>query len=107
MEKVFAIALILLALCVVDPVSASTNAESYGIPASIAESKKRGSFVRTVTVTPNFFTWEGEKVVVSECWVEGTNLVVFRLLINGRRQEEHRIYRLHKGLLFREEDSKP
>jgi hypothetical protein len=77
------------------------------VSASIAESKKNGRFIRTVYVSPNSFIWEGQKVIVSECWVERTNLVIFKLLVNGRRQDEHRFYRHGTGFLFKEEDSKP
>lgn len=62
---------------------------------SVAQSKRQGTFVRTVPVTPKSFNWEGHEVVVTESWIDQLidqrgerTYLSFRLKIDGGRFKE-------------------
>jgi len=60
---------------------------------SISQSKKQGTFVRTVPVQPDQFIWDGHQAAVAESWLdhfpEKGDYLSFRLKFdNGRYREE-------------------
>lgn len=72
-------------------------AQSWEMSKSIAESQKKGIFVKPLLPEPSRFDWEGHHVTVAECWLEksglGTdhllnNLLLLKFMIDGKTDKE-------------------
>lgn len=84
---------------------------SYGrspdLTDSIAESKKQHVFRRSVRVSPQNFEWEGHKIAIVECWMEGFWLR-FKFAFDGNTSNQNRIqHKEHKYLKFDQEIPEP
>lgn len=74
---------------------------------SMSESQKRGSFVRSVCVSPRRFTWEGKEVSVLESWLENNTQgeeLCFKLSFDGK--PEFRSNRQEAFLVFRDDSAR-
>jgi hypothetical protein len=74
------------------------------ISTSVQDSKKLGIFLRSVSVRPDKFTWNGHQVSVRECWLERSkktdhNQLLISFTIDGKEWKEHYIAHKEKRYL--------
>lgn len=94
---------IVLAFATVVAFDTSAQAELFKLSSSAGASKKAHRFIQAVEVSPSRFAWNDNEVEVQDCWIErapnGAQFLLFKLNINGKSDQEHRIANETKNFL--------